>query len=398
MLSPIVQRFPFSGWAAAVVLGAALVGLLLVGCGSSTQPAEPAVQPSNGSSANTPVADAAPVESISAEPMPDAAMNTEMEEAATEPGLVDYRSLKGDIAIDGSSTVFPITEAVAEEFGNLTDKQVRVTVGVSGTGGGFKKFCNGETHISDASRPIKATEVALCAEGGVDYIEIPAAIDGLTVIVNKDNDFVRCMTIAELDRMWGPAAEDTITRWSQVREGWPDAEMEMYAPGVDSGTFDYFTDTVSGDSGASRGDFTASEDDNLIIQGVAGGKNGVGYLGYAYYVENADKLRALEIDGGNGCVAPTDEAINQGTYSPLSRPLFIYVRKDAADEAHIAEFIRYYLSEAGQKLAAEVGYIPFPQRVYDLAQARFDTGVTGTVFGGERPAEGPVEEVLAGSR
>ena len=237
--------------------------------------------------------------------------------------------------------------------------------------------------------------MALCQEGGVEYIEIPVAIDGLTVIVNPTNDFARCVTIEELDRMWGPAAEDTITRWNQVREGWPDDEMDMYAPGVDSGTFDYFTDTVSGESGASRGDFTASEDDNLIIQGVSGEKNGVGYLGYAYYVENADKLKAVEVDGGNGCVAPTDEAINQGTYSPLSRPLFIYVRKDAADEPHVAEFIRYYLGKEGQGLAGEVGYIPFPQPVYDLALGKFENGTAGTVFGGENPLEGSVAEVLS---
>ena len=340
-------------WIAPSVLGAIILSLALAGCGE----AAPAVQ-----------------------------------SGASSSGTMD---LVGDINVDGSSTVFPITEAVAEEFGNLTNKQVRVTVGVSGTGGGFKKFCNGETQVSDASRPIKASEVSLCQEGGVEYIEIPVAIDGLTVIVNQGNDFARCMTIEELDKMWGPEAEETVTKWSQVRDGWPEEDMDMYAPGVDSGTFDYFTDTVSGESGASRGDFTASEDDNLIIQGVSGEKNGVGYLGYSYYVENAGKLKAVEIDGGDGCVAPTDATINQGTYSPLSRPLFIYVRKDAANEPHIAEFIRYYLSEEGQKLAAEVGYIPFPQAVYDLARAKFDNGITGTVFGGENPMKGPVEEVLA---
>ena len=356
MLSRMSRYLKPKIWIAPSVLGAIILSLTLAGCGEAA-PAAPAVK-SGASSAGT-------------------------------------MDLVGDINVDGSSTVFPITEAVAEEFGNLTNKQVRVTVGVSGTGGGFKKFCNGETQVSDASRPIKASEVSLCQEGGVEYIEIPVAIDGLTVIVNQGNDFARCMTIEELDNMWGPEAEETVTKWSQVRDGWPDEEMDMYAPGVDSGTFDYFTDTVSGESGASRGDFTASEDDNLIIQGVSGEKNGVGYLGYAYYVENAGKLRAVEIDGGDGCVAPTDATINQGTYAPLSRPLFIYVRKDAANEPHIAEFIRYYLSEEGQKLAAEVGYIPFPQAVYDLVRAKFDNGITGTVFGGENPIKGPVEEVLA---
>lgn len=362
-------------WAVPLVLGAIVASMALVACGSAGQP--DASAPSPGGAGGQPGAEVAP-------------------QPALDVG--GYTALSGDIDVDGSSTVFPITEAVAEEFGKLTNGQVRVTVGVSGTGGGFKKFCNGETQVSDASRPIKAREVALCAERGLEYIEIPVAIDGLTVIANKENDWAQCVTIEELDRMWGPEAEGTVTKWSQVREGWPDDEMDMYAPGVDSGTFDYFTDTVSGDSGASRGDFTASEDDNLIIQGVSGGKNGVGYLGYAYYVENADKLKAVEIDGGSGCVSPTDAHINQGTYAPLSRPLFIYVRKDAAQTPHIAEFIRYYLGSHGQALAAEVGYIPFPQAVYDLALAKFENGTSGTVFGGENPLEGPVEEVLANSQ
>ena len=325
-------------------------------------------------------------------------MAMEEGEAMMDKPMVDYGSLKGDIEIDGSSTVFPITEAVAEEFGHLTNGNVRITVGVSGTGGGFKKFCNGETQISDASRPIKASEVQLCQEAGLEYIEIPVAIDGLTVIVNQDNTWSQCMTVEELNTMWAPEAEGVVTQWDQVRPGWPTDEMEMYAPGVDSGTFDYFTETIGGESGASRGDFTASEDDNLIIQGVAGGKNGVGYLGYAYYIENANKLKAVEIDGGSGCIAPTEEAINNGTYAPLSRPLFIYVRKDAASTPHIAEFIRYYLGKEGQALASEVGYIAYPQKVYDLALAKFENGTTGTAFGGENPMHGPVEEVLAKSQ
>ena len=374
MVSKKTRYFSLKGWTIPLVLGAIAVSMVLIACGSSGQPSDPV---SSSSSSG---------ESSSSQSMP----------AAMETG--DYASLSGDIDVDGSSTVFPITEAVAEEFGKLTNGQVRVTVGVSGTGGGFKKFCNGEIVVSDASRPIKASEVQLCSDAGVEYIEIPVAIDGVTVIANKDNTWAQCITIKELDRMWGPDAEDTVMKWSQVRDGWPDDEMEMYAPGVDSGTFDYFTDTASGESGASRGDFTASEDDNLIIQGVSGGKNGVGYLGYAYYSENADKLKAVEVDGGSGCVPPTDANINQGTYSPLSRPLFIYVRKDAASTPHIAEFIRYFLSNEGQALVAEVGYIPFPQPVYDLILARFENGATGTVFGGENPMGGAVEEVLANSQ
>jgi phosphate transport system substrate-binding protein len=313
-----------------------------------------------------------------------------MPSSSTEMG-----SLKGDIEVDGSSTVFPITEAVAEEFGNLTNGAVRVVVGISGTGGGFKKFCNGETDISNASRPIKASEAELCAAAGIEYIELPVAIDGLTVMVHSDNSFAACMTVDELHTMWSPEAEGQVTRWSQVRAGWPDEEMRLYGPGVDSGTFDYFTETVNGQSQASRGDFTASEDDNVLVQGISGDRNGTGYFGYAYYVENKDKLQAVAIDGGNGCVAPTDATINNGSYAPLSRPIFIYVRKDAASEPQIAEFIRYYLGQEGRGLVAEVGYIPFPDRVYELATERFDGGLAGTIFGGDNPLTGTVEEVLS---
>ncbi len=370
------------GWTIPLILGAIAISMVLIACGSSAQP-DQAGGASTGSTAS------------SQQP---ASGSTAGESMAMAKEPVDYASLSGDIDVDGSSTVFPITEAVAEEFGKLTEGNVRVTVGVSGTGGGFKKFCNGETQVSDASRPIKASEVALCEEAGIEYIEIPVAIDGLTVIVNKDNTWAQCMTVEELNTMWAPEAEDVVTKWDQVRPGWPSDEMEMYAPGVDSGTFDYFTETIGGESGASRGDFTASEDDNLIIQGVSGGKNGVGYLGYSYYVENAEKLNAVEIDGGSGCIAPTDVAINNGTYAPLSRPLFIYVRKDAATTPHIAEFIRYYLGSEGQALAAEVGYIPYPQAVYDLALAKFENGTAGTAFGGENPMHGSVEDILANSQ
>ena len=363
MVSKQSRYSGLEGWSIPFILGAMLISLVLIACGSSNSAEE------TGSTASS--------------------------QPAASGG---YASLSGDIDVDGSSTVFPIAEAVAEEFGKLTNGNVRVTVGVSGTGGGFKKFCNGEIDVSDASRPIKASEVQLCADAGIEYIEIPVAIDGLTVIVNKDNDWVQCMTVDELHTMWAPESEDLITKWDQVRPGWPNDDMEMYAPGVDSGTFDYFTETVNGAGGASRGDFTASEDDNLIIQGISGGRNGVGYLGYSYYVENADKLKAVEIDGGSGCIAPTDEAINNGAYAPLSRPLFIYVRADAAGAPHIAEFVRYYLGQEGQALAAEVGYIPYPQKVYDLALAKFENGATGTVFGGENPRHGAVEEILANSQ
>ncbi len=313
---------------------------------------------------------------------------------AVDPSM--YASLSGDIPIDGSSTVFPITEAVAEEFGDLTDGNVRAVVGISGTGGGFKKFCANETVISDASRPIKQKEVDLCAAAGIEYIELPVAIDGLSVLVNPDNDFVDCLTVDQLNMIWKPESEGVVMTWDQVDPSWPNEEIKLYAPGVDSGTFDYFTEAINGDGGVSRGDFVASEDDNVLVQGISGDKYSLGYFGYAYYVENQDKLKVVPVDGGSGCIAPTDEVINNGSYAPLSRPLFIYVRADAAQEDHIAEFVRYYLSDKGQHLAASVGYIPFPQQVYDLGLAKFNAGTAGTVFGGDNAYKGPVAEGLSG--
>ena len=311
-----------------------------------------------------------------------------------DPGT--YATLSGDISIDGSSTVFPITEAVAEAFGGLTGDNVRVVVGISGTGGGFKKFCDNETVISDASRPIKQKEVDLCSAAGVEYIELPVAIDGVSVVVNPANDFVDCLTVEQLNTIWSPESEGVVSQWNQVNPDWPAEEIKLYAPGVDSGTFDYFTEAVNGDGGVSRGDFVASEDDNVLVQGVSGDKYSIGYFGYAYYVENKDKVKVVPVDGGNGCVAPTDDAINNGSYAPLSRPLFIYVRSDAAEQEHISEFVKYYLSANGQELAASVGYIPFPQQVYDLGLAKLEAGTVGTVFGGDDAFKGPVADGLGG--
>ena len=271
-------------------------------------------------------------------------------QAATDSDASRLVDLQGDINIDGSSTVFPITEAMAEEFGYATGGNVRITVGVSGTGGGFKKFCAGETVISDASRPIKQSEVDLCAENGIEYIELPVAIDGLSVMVNPNNDFVECMTVDELHTIWRPEAEEVITKWNQVRPEWPDRDMGLYAPGVDSGTFDYFTETVNGESQASRADFLPSEDDNVLVTGIAGDRGALGYFGYAYYAENADRLKLVAIDGGDGCVLPTEETINNGSYSPLSRPLFIYVSADALNQPHAKAFIEYYLDAGNREL------------------------------------------------
>ena len=304
--------------------------------------------------------------------------------------------LTGNIKIDGSSTVFPITEAVAEEFGNLTDGNVRIVVGVSGSGGGFKKFCAGETDISNASRPIKQQEVDICEDAGVEYIEIPVALDGLSVMVNPENDFVECVSIKQLNTLWNPQAEGKIQQWDQIDPAWPAEKIQLYGPGVDSGTFDYFTETVNGESQASRGDFVASEDDNVLVHGISGDKGSLGYFGYAYYLENRDRLKLLGIDGGDGCVIPSEQSINNGTYRPLSRPVFIYLRKDSALKPHIQEFIRYFLSEdGGQKLVSEVGYIPFPDKIYGLIQARVDSTAIGTLFGGSQPHKGSIEEILS---
>ncbi|PKB65124.1 MAG: hypothetical protein BZY80_00920 [SAR202 cluster bacterium Io17-Chloro-G2] len=301
------------------------------------------------------------------------------------------------ITIDGSSTVFPISEAAAEEFGILTGGAVRVAVGVSGTGGGFKKFCSGETDITNASRPIKANEVEFCSDAGVDFIEMPVAADGVTVMVNPEADFVRCITIEELHTIWAPEAEGQVTNWSQVRPHWPDQRLQLYGPGVDSGTFDYFTETVNGQAQASRGDFTASENDNVLVQGISGDRNSLGFFGYAYYYENAEKLKVLAVDGGQGCVTPTEETINDGSYAPLSRPLFLYVAESSAGTPMVQEFIRYYFSADGQALVGEVGYVAYQSQIYDLALARFEALKTGTLFGGSDPKSGTVEEILSAS-
>jgi len=301
------------------------------------------------------------------------------------------------IIIDGSSTVFPISEAAAEEFGLLTGGAVRVAVGVSGTGGGFKKFCAGEIDITNASRPIKASEVELCAEAGVDFIEMPLALDGVTVMVNPAAEFVRCITIEELHTIWAPEAEGEVTNWNQVRPEWPDQRLQLYGPGVDSGTFDYFTETINGEAQASRGDFTASENDNVLVQGISGDKNSLGFFGYAYYSENAEKLKVLAVDGGDGCVVPSETSINDGSYAPLSRPLFLYVTKSSAETGMVQEFIRYSFSPDGQELASEVGYVPFPPQIYEMVLDRFKALKTGTLFGGSDPKAGTVEEILSAS-
>jgi phosphate transport system substrate-binding protein len=265
--------------------------------------------------------------------------------------------------VDGSSTVYPITEAVAEEFIKL-HPDVKVTVGVSGTGGGFKKFCAGETDINDASRPIKQKESEACQAKGIEWIELKVAFDGISVVVNPQNDWVECLTVEELKRLWEPASP--VKKWSDLRPEWPDEEIRLYGPDTDSGTFDYFTEAIVGEEDASRADYTASADDYMLVHGVAWDKYGLGYFGYAYYAENTDKLRAVAIDAGEGCIAPSPETIEGGKYKSLSRPLFIYVSKEALQRPEVEAFVRFYLTE-GVALILEVGYVPLGDEAYDEA-------------------------------
>ena len=280
---------------------------------------------------------------------------------ATQQVTQQRAQLTGTIEIDGSSTVAPVTEAVAEEFRSTAPK-VLVNVGISGSGGGFKRFTAGETDISDASRPMKEKEAATAAENGIEYYEFLVSLDGLSVMVNPKNDFVDCMTVEQLNMLWKP--ESTVNSWSDLDASWPDKRINLYGPGTDSGTFDYFTEEVNGEAKLSRADYTASEDDNVLVQGISGDRNSLGYFGYAYYATNADKLKLLEIDNGSGCVSPTIETIASGAYSPLSRPLFIYVNKERAQQrAELRSFVEFYM-ENGAQLAEEVGYVPLPQASY----------------------------------
>lgn len=299
------------------------------------------------------------------------------------------------IKIDGSSTVYPITEAVAEEFQKLKKKEVKVTVGISGTGGGFKKFCRGETDISNASRPILKKEMDVCKEQGIEYIELPVAYDGLAIMVNPKNTWVKSMTVEDLKKIWEPAAQGKITKWNHVRPEWPDAPLKLYGPGVDSGTFDYFTEAIVGKAKSSRGDFTASEDDNVLVQGIAGDKNALGFFGLAYYEENKDKLKLVPIVNPKTGkeVLPSEQTVMDGTYQPLSRPIFIYVSKKAAEKPEVKEFVEFYLKNA-PKLVKQVKYVPLPQKAYKLAEERFAKRKIGTMFGGEAEVGVKIEDLL----
>ena len=276
----------------------------------------------------------------------------------------------GSIAIDGSSTVYPITEAIAEEFRNEAPR-TDVTIGVSGTGGGLQKFGRGEIDIANASRTISEEEKAIAKENNINYVELEVAYDGLAVVVNPENDWVQCLTVEQLKKIWEPAAQGTITHWNQINPEWPNEEIHLFGPGVASGTFDYFTEAVVGESGSSRGDYTASEDDNVLVQGVSGDKYGLGFFGLAYYEENQDKLRMVAVDGGEGCVEPSRTTVSDGSYAPLSRPLLIYVNSSSLDNPKVVEFVNYYLNEA-PSLLKDVGYVPLTDEEYAREKQKFN--------------------------
>jgi phosphate transport system substrate-binding protein len=298
------------------------------------------------------------------------------------------------VKIDGSSTVFPITEAVAEDFQKAKRGAARVTVGISGTGGGFKKFCRGETDLSGASRPILKKEMSDCKAAGVEYFELPVAYDAITVVINPKNRFIKQLTLAELKKMWEPGAQGRVMSWKQVNPAWPGEPMKLFGPGADSGTFDYFTEAVVGKSKSSRGDFTASEDDNVLVQGVARDVNALGYFGFAYYIENREKLKAVPIVNEKGQpVLPSLEAVIAGSYSPLARPIFIYVSAKSLDKPEVREFVQYYMTH-GAKLSREVKYVPLPDAAYKTAWEHVMKGKKGTVFGGTPEVGVTISELL----
>jgi phosphate transport system substrate-binding protein len=309
-------------------------------------------------------------------------------------GAVPLASLAQVVKIDGSSTVYPVTEAVAEEF-QKANKGLKVTVGVSGTGGGFKKFCRAETDISNASRPISASEMADCKTAGVEYFELPVAFDALTVVINPKNAWLKQATVAELKKMWEPAAQGKIMRWNQINPAWPDQPIKLFGAGSDSGTFDYFTEAIVGKSKSSRGDFTASEDDNVLVQGVAGDVNAIGYFGFAYYAENTGKLKALPIveKEGKPAVSPSAETVIAGTYQPLARPIFIYINAKSMAKPEVKKFVDFYMTQ-GAKMAKEVKYVPLPANIYTSNLKHIADNKKGTIFGGKNEVGISIEELV----
>ena len=305
--------------------------------------------------------------------------------------LVPGTALAQNIAVDGSSTVYPISLSMAEEF-QIVNPDAQITVGFAGTGGGFERFCAGETQISDASRVVQDDEVAACEEAGIPFIELPIAADALTVVVNPENDWVECLTTEQLTQIW--SADGGVTNWSDVDESFPNEPIELYAPGVDSGTFDYFNEAIIGDDASIRQDFFPSEDDNVLVQGVQGNPNAMGFFGYAYYAENPDTLKAVQIDGGNGCTPPSAETVENASYTPLSRPLFIYVSQNAVDSnPSVQSFVDFYLSPDNRELIEDTGYVTYGDDIYEAVQTRFNERVTGSAFDDFEPGDDVLEAV-----
>ncbi|GAB1395204.1 PstS family phosphate ABC transporter substrate-binding protein [Rhodocyclaceae bacterium] len=297
------------------------------------------------------------------------------------------------VKVDGSSTVFPITEAVAEEFQKAKKNAVRVTVGISGTGGGFKKFCRGEIDISDASRPITKSEMEACAKAGIKYVEMPVAFDALTVVIHPSNTWAANLKPEQLKMMWEPGAQGKINNWKQIDPSFPDLPLKLYGPGADSGTFEYFTEATVGKAKSSRGDFTASEDDNVLVQGVSRDKGGLGYFGFAYYIENQSKLKAANIWNGKAFVAPSAAAVEDGSYVPLARPIFIYVNADAIKKPEVREFVEFYMQH-GANLTKEVKYVPLPATIYKANVDHMNKLKLGTVFGGVNEVGVKIDELV----
>jgi phosphate transport system substrate-binding protein len=300
---------------------------------------------------------------------------------------------RATVKIDGSSTVYPISEAVAEEFQKSRGGAIQVTVGLSGTGGGFKKFCAGQTDISNASRPIKDSEREACKSAGINFIELPIAYDALTVVVNNQNNWVTSMTVAELKKLWEPAAQGKITKWNQIRSNWPNSPIKLFGPGTASGTFDYFTEAIVGESKKSRTDYSPSEDDNVLVQGVSRDKNAIGYFGYAYYETNKSKLKAVAISNGKNAVTPSAATVQNNTYVPLSRPLFIYINSKSAQKAEVKQFVEFYVNNAS-RLSTAVKYVPLPSSAYTLALDNFKKNKTGSVFVGRDTVGVSIQELL----
>ena len=303
-----------------------------------------------------------------------------------------FKKYNGRIQIDGSSSVYPISEAVAEEYRNV-HSDIRITVGISGTGGGFKKFARAETDISNASRPISKSEREICAKNNIAYIEIPVAYDGLAVVVSPSNNFVDYLTVEELKKIWEPAAQEKIKSWNQVRSSFPDVPLRLYGAGTSSGTYDYFTEAIVGKAKSSRGDYTASEDDNVLVQGVSSDKGALGYFGLAYYIENKSKLKLIAIDNGKARVFPSEASVSDGSYTPLSRPEFIYVNAKSAASQVVKDFIAFYIANA-PVLVKEIGYVPLPPEVYNLAYQRFILNKQGSMFADKTTVGVNLEELL----